>query len=70
MRRIVALFRPYWGSLLFVAFFVVATSLVSLINPFLIREIMDVALPRGERAADPARARTPRRPPWSCSTGG
>src|SRR2546421_9181979 len=47
MRRIVRLFRPYGGNLLFVVLVVVATSLVTLINPFLIREIVDVALPQG-----------------------
>src|SRR5215468_9118217 len=40
-------FRPYRASLMFVVALVVASSLVSLINPFLIREIMDVALPQG-----------------------
>jgi ATP-binding cassette, subfamily B, bacterial len=47
IRRIVRLFRPYRWSLLFVAFLVGASSLVSLVNPFLIREIIDVALPKG-----------------------
>src|SRR6185437_15887942 len=47
LRRIARLFRPYGWSLLFVAGLVVATSLVSLVYPFLIREIMDVALPKG-----------------------
>ncbi|MEV8591315.1 ABC transporter ATP-binding protein [Streptomyces sp. NPDC051180] len=46
-RRILGLFRPYRRSLLFVASLVVGSSLVSLVNPFLIREIMDVALPQG-----------------------
>ncbi|WP_277752882.1 ABC transporter ATP-binding protein [Thermomonospora catenispora] len=46
-RRILRLFRPYRGSLLLVAALVVGSALVSLINPFLIREIMDVALPQG-----------------------
>ncbi|MEW2353481.1 ABC transporter ATP-binding protein [Spirillospora sp. NPDC029432] len=47
VRRIVRLFGPYRWSLLFVAVLVGASSLVSLVNPFLIREIVDVALPRG-----------------------
>ncbi|OAH10961.1 ABC transporter ATP-binding protein [Streptomyces jeddahensis] len=46
-RRILKLFRPYRKSLLFVALLVVGSSLVSLVNPFLIREIIDVALPQG-----------------------
>src|SRR5215470_6367170 len=42
-----ALFRPYRFSLLFVGVLVAASSLVSLVNPFLIRGIIDVALPQG-----------------------
>ena len=42
-----ALFRPYRFSLLFVGVLVAASSLVSLVNPFLIRAIIDVALPQG-----------------------
>jgi ATP-binding cassette subfamily B protein len=41
------LFRPYRWSLSFVLFLVAASSLVSLVNPFLIREVIDVALPQG-----------------------
>jgi ATP-binding cassette, subfamily B, bacterial len=47
LRRIAALFRPYRFSLLFVGVLVAASSLVSLVNPFLIRAIIDVALPQG-----------------------
>jgi ATP-binding cassette subfamily B protein len=47
LRRIMALFRPYRFSLLFVGVLVAASSLVSLVNPFLIRGIIDVALPQG-----------------------
>jgi ATP-binding cassette subfamily B protein len=47
LRRIAGLFRPYRWQLLFVAFLVAASALVSLVNPFLIREIIDVALPQG-----------------------
>ncbi len=46
-RRIVGLFRPYRWSLLFVCFLVAASSLISLVNPFLIRAVIDVALPQG-----------------------
>src|SRR5580693_6401511 len=42
-----ALFRPYRWSLLFVGVLVGTSSLVSLVNPFLIREVIDVALPQG-----------------------
>src|SRR5580658_3813662 len=47
MLRILRLFRPYRWSLLFVGFLVFASSLVSLVNPFLIRAVIDVALPQG-----------------------
>ena len=47
LRRIIALFRPYRWNLLFVGVLVAASSLVSLVNPFLIRAIIDVALPQG-----------------------
>jgi ATP-binding cassette subfamily B protein len=47
LRRIARLFRPYGWSLLFVAVLVGTTSLVSLVYPFLVREVMDVALPKG-----------------------
>jgi ATP-binding cassette subfamily B protein len=47
LRRVIRLFRPYTWQLVFVAFLVAASALVSLVNPFLIREIIDVALPQG-----------------------
>src|SRR5579863_8164735 len=47
LRRIAGLFRPYRWQLLFVAFLVAASAVVSLVNPFLIRGIIDVALPQG-----------------------
>ena len=47
MRRILRLFQPYRWSLGFVLLLVAASSLVSLVNPFLIRAVIDVALPQG-----------------------
>jgi ATP-binding cassette subfamily B protein len=47
LRPIIRLFRPYRWSLLFVLVLVGASSLVSLVNPFLIRAVIDVALPQG-----------------------
>src|ERR1700734_2612043 len=47
MGRIVRLFKPYRWSLGFVLLLVAASSLVSLVNPFLIRAVIDVALPQG-----------------------
>ncbi|MEV0398748.1 ABC transporter ATP-binding protein [Actinoallomurus sp. NPDC050550] len=46
LRRVVRLFRPYRWSLAFVGLLVLTSSLVSLVNPFLIRQVIDVALPR------------------------
>ncbi|HEY0934988.1 MAG TPA: ABC transporter ATP-binding protein [Trebonia sp.] len=47
LRRIAGLFRPYRWNLLFVGLLVGASSLVSLVNPFLIRGVIDTALPQG-----------------------
>ncbi|HEX4831827.1 MAG TPA: ABC transporter ATP-binding protein [Trebonia sp.] len=47
LHRVVALFRPYRWNLLFVCFLVAASALISLVNPFLIRAVIDVALPQG-----------------------
>jgi len=46
LRRILGLFRPYRRQLLSVVLLVAGSSLVALVNPFLIREIMDTALPQ------------------------
>lgn len=47
LRRILALFRPYRGRLAVVAFLVGLSSVVSLASPFMLREVLDVALPHG-----------------------
>ncbi|WP_320784821.1 ABC transporter ATP-binding protein [Streptomyces sp. CRN 30] len=47
VRRILRLFRPYRGRLAVVGALVGAASLVSVAAPFLLREILDVALPEG-----------------------
>jgi ATP-binding cassette, subfamily B, bacterial len=47
LRRILQLFRPFRWSLAFVAVLVGASSIASIINPFLIRDIINVALPQG-----------------------
>ncbi|WP_374205262.1 ABC transporter ATP-binding protein [Streptomyces sp. CMSTAAHL-2] len=46
-RRILKLFRPYRGRLAVVGLLVGASSLVSVATPFLLKEILDVAIPRG-----------------------
>ncbi|MEU6990212.1 ABC transporter ATP-binding protein [Streptomyces sp. NPDC046465] len=47
MRRILRLFRPYRGRLTVVGLLVCAASLVSVATPFLLKEILDTALPQG-----------------------
>ncbi|MGP2441770.1 ABC transporter ATP-binding protein [Streptomyces sp. JW3] len=47
VRRILRLFRPYRGRLAVVGALVGAASLVSVATPFLLREILDVAIPEG-----------------------
>ncbi|CAM5263099.1 ABC transporter ATP-binding protein OS=Streptomyces tendae OX=1932 GN=GUR47_29195 PE=4 SV=1 [Streptomyces tendae] len=47
VRRILTLFRPYRGRLAVVGLLVGAASLVSVATPFLLREILDVAIPEG-----------------------
>ncbi|PMC75089.1 MULTISPECIES: ABC transporter ATP-binding protein [unclassified Brachybacterium] len=45
VRRILGLFRPYRGTLAMVFALIVGSAVVGIISPFLIREIVDVALP-------------------------
>ncbi|MFD3561169.1 ABC transporter ATP-binding protein [Streptomyces sp. NPDC058686] len=47
MRRILALFRPYRARLALVGLLVGAASLVSVATPFLLKEILDTAIPQG-----------------------
>lgn len=47
IRRILRLFRPYRGRLAVVGLLVAASSLVSVASPFLLREILDTAIPEG-----------------------
>ncbi|WP_329388530.1 ABC transporter ATP-binding protein/permease [Streptomyces sp. NBC_01351] len=47
LRRIMGLFRPYRGRLAVVGLLVGASSLVGVASPFLLKEILDVAIPQG-----------------------
>ncbi len=47
VRRILKLFKPYRGRLAIVGLLVGAASLVSVATPFLLKEILDVAIPQG-----------------------
>ena len=46
LRRVAALFSPYRWQVAVVVAIIVATSVVSMAQPFLVREVVDVALPR------------------------
>ncbi|MFI6991583.1 ABC transporter ATP-binding protein [Nonomuraea wenchangensis] len=45
LRRIITLFRPYRSRLALVGSLILLSSLVSLASPFLLREVLDVAIP-------------------------
>ncbi|MET9433180.1 ABC transporter ATP-binding protein [Streptomyces sp. NPDC006551] len=47
LRRILRLFRPYRARLALVGVLVGASSLVSVASPFLLKEILDTAIPQG-----------------------
>ncbi|WP_425559710.1 ABC transporter ATP-binding protein [Kitasatospora terrestris] len=47
IRRILALFRPYSGRLAVVGLLVAASAVVSVVTPFLLRAVLDVAIPQG-----------------------
>ena len=50
VRRVLGLFRPYRGTLAAVLSLIVLAAAAGVVSPFLIREIVDVALP--EQRAD------------------
>ena len=47
VRRIVSLFRPYRGRLAVVGLLVALSSVVSVVSPFLLRAMLDTAIPEG-----------------------
>ncbi|MFC8447989.1 ABC transporter ATP-binding protein [Kitasatospora sp. NPDC057223] len=47
LRRILALFRPYRGRLGVVGLLVAASAVVSVVSPFLLRAVLDTAIPQG-----------------------
>ncbi|MFT2016337.1 ABC transporter ATP-binding protein [Streptomyces sp. 796.1] len=47
VRRILRLFRPYRGRLALVGALVAASSLVTVASPFMLREVLDTAIPEG-----------------------
>ncbi|MCE1179770.1 MAG: ABC transporter ATP-binding protein/permease [Micrococcales bacterium] len=47
-RRVLALFRPYRWQLALVSVIIAATSVIAMAQPFLLREVIDVALPQSD----------------------
>ncbi|MFE1317883.1 ABC transporter ATP-binding protein [Kitasatospora phosalacinea] len=47
VRRILRLFRPYAGRLAVVGLLVAASAVVSVVTPFLLRAVLDTAIPQG-----------------------
>ena len=47
LRRVVGLFRPYRGRLAVVGALIGLSSLVSLASPFMLRSVLDDAIPHG-----------------------
>ena len=47
IHRILALFRPYSGRLAIVGLLVAASAVVSVVTPFLLRAVLDTAIPEG-----------------------
>lgn len=45
INRVLALFKPHSGGIAVVVGLIVATSLLTVIQPFLVRETVDVAIP-------------------------
>ncbi|MFX4272107.1 ABC transporter ATP-binding protein [Propionibacteriaceae bacterium Y1685] len=45
-RRILALFRPHLGTVIMVVALITGSSMIGLAQPFLVREIIDIALPQ------------------------
>ncbi|HEX2106007.1 MAG TPA: ABC transporter ATP-binding protein [Solirubrobacteraceae bacterium] len=50
LRRIGRLFRPYRGRLAAVLALIVVSAALGMASPFLLREVLDVAIPRGDTA--------------------
>ncbi|MFJ2804707.1 ABC transporter ATP-binding protein [Kitasatospora sp. NPDC087271] len=46
-RRILGLFRPYTGRLTVVGLLVAASAVVSVVSPFLLKAVLDTAIPQG-----------------------
>ena len=47
-RRVAALFRPYRGRLATVLFLIVVSAGLGVVSPFLLRDVLDVAIPQND----------------------
>jgi ATP-binding cassette subfamily B protein len=50
VRRIAGFFEPYRGQVLVVVISIIATSLLGVVSPFLLKQVLDVAIPDGNVA--------------------
>jgi ATP-binding cassette subfamily B protein len=50
VRRIAGFFRPYRGRVLVVLLSIIVTSLLGLVNPYLLKALLDVAIPQKDQA--------------------
>ncbi|WP_347037878.1 hypothetical protein AAHB37_14520 [Glutamicibacter halophytocola] len=48
LQRVAALFRPHLGSVLAVVLLIAASSIIGLAQPFIVRELIDVAIPQSD----------------------
>ncbi|UYQ76849.1 ABC transporter ATP-binding protein/permease [Glutamicibacter sp. JL.03c] len=46
LKRVASLFRPHLGSVIAVVLLIVASSVIGLAQPFIVRELIDVAIPQ------------------------
>ena len=53
-RRIAGFFRPYRFQVVIVLFTIVLTSLLGLVNPFVLKQLIDVACPSRTGSCSPA----------------
>ncbi|KUM29935.1 multidrug ABC transporter ATP-binding protein [Arthrobacter sp. EpRS66] len=48
LKRVASLFRPHLGSVIAVVLLIVASSIIGLAQPFIVRELIDVAIPQSD----------------------
>ncbi|WP_349930460.1 ABC transporter ATP-binding protein [Glutamicibacter mishrai] len=48
LKRVASLFRPHLGSVIAVVLLIIASSIIGLAQPFIVRELIDVAIPQSD----------------------